>query len=137
MKATPRAWILGTMAILYGAAAAMAGCSGGSDGDDASGEAAISNGPQLDLTDAQRRNLVGKGTTCPFVGTALALKRLFVFGSPEEPFANIGEGPGNAAAIGNTGGGDLGEGFKIIARANHHRSPTGAEAPQGMFSLLF
>jgi hypothetical protein len=107
---------------------------------DASGEsnmtAAISEN-RLELTDDQRRELVSKKATCPFVGTALALKKIAVYGSLLAPFVGIADGPGNVLAVGNTGGGDIGEGFRVVARANHHLSPTGEEAPNGMFSLDF
>lgn len=133
-----RPFILGTLALLAATAGTLSGCGAsapatGDEGD----ESALLEKPQLDLTDAQRRELVGKKATCPFVGTALALKKLVVYGTVENPFASIATGLGNALAVGNAGGGDLGEGFKIVARANHHLSPAGEEAPNGMFSLSF
>jgi hypothetical protein len=139
MSTLTRSWILGAMAVLATSAMALAGCSSSGEGsdDEESAADAVTEKPKLELTDDQRREIVSKKATCPFVGTALALKKIFVFGSVKDPVAKIADGPGNIRAVGNLGGGDLGEGFRIVARANHHMSPSGEESPNGMFSLAF
>lgn len=106
------------------------------DAGDPSAAAISDDQGRLELTDDQRRQIVTKRTTCPFVGTAMALKKIIAYGSVSNPFARISDGAGSIAAVGNAGGGDLGEGFKIVARANHHQSPINREeASKGMFSL--
>src|SRR5688572_16685852 len=134
---TKRAWVWAAASFFMVAGSAATGCSPSGAGVGEGDESALSAREVLDLSDDQRREIVSKKATCPFVGTAVALKKLIVYGTLENPFANIGSGPGNAAEIGNLGGGDLGEGFRIVARANHHVDATGAEAPEGKFSLLF
>ncbi len=119
-------------------AAAMVGCSA-ADGSAEQGTEAISNAAArtpLTLNDDERREMVSKKTTCPFVGTALALKKLLTFGTKQSPFARI-VGDGSIGAVGDTGGGDLSLGFRVVARGNHHKAPDGTEAPDGMFSLDF
>lgn len=110
------------------------GCAGESAvEEDGLSQDAISS-KALDLTPAQRTDIVTKKATCPFVGTTIALKKVAVYGTQANPFAVIKD----FAAVVNRGGGDLGLGFEVVARGNHHQSPVSkTEAPAGMFSLHF
>src|SRR5512140_3673702 len=90
------------------------GCSGGAGSSD-EGTAADSVGhaaTPITLNDDERREMVSKKTTCAFVGTALALKKLLVFGTKDTPLARI-VGEGSIGAVGDTGGGDLSLGFRV------------------------
>jgi hypothetical protein len=113
-------------------------CSGGDSDIDSGSDAvtAVDTTHPLNLSDDDRRAIIQKKATCPFVGTALALKRLFVFGSTDKPLARI-MGLGSAGAIGDTGGGNLSLGFQVVARADHGFDPRHVAAPVGMFSLEF
>lgn len=127
-------------------ATAIVGCASEIE-DDATTESEdfVSGKPLLRLTDAQRREMVSKKATCPFVGTALAMKKIAVYGTLADPFAVIAGGAsaswlspakaGSAVAAG--GPGDLAQGFRIVARGNHATSGSGTRAPEGMFSLDF
>jgi hypothetical protein len=132
------AFLLAATTIPTAIAIAATGCStaaSSEDDDDSAG--ALESQTPLEISDDQRREIVSKKSTCPFVGTAIALKKLVLYGTFENPFASISSGDGNAVSIGNIGRGDLGEGFRIVARANHHANPDGLEAPNGLFSLSF
>lgn len=116
---------------------AGAGCTEAVADDESADQDLVGKKP-LALTDAERREVVTKKATCPFVSTAIAIKKVFVFGSKADPYAIISGKPGDIASVANAGGGDLGLGFEVVARGNHHKSPvTGKEAPAGMFSLHF
>ena len=126
------------------AATAIVGCSASPEDEaDTSSEEAVSGKPKLTLTDDQRRELVSKKATCPFVGTAVAMKKIFVYGTLSDPFAVIAGGAGSSAfaaakpgsAVAAGGAGDLAQGFRIVARGNHNKSGSGTQAPEGMFSL--
>lgn len=138
MTISKKTWLRLTLpALLAIASSAGVGCSAAAGGADESSEAvSVNTKTPVALTDDERREMVGKKTTCPFVGTALALKKLLVFGTKDTPFARI-VGDGSIGAVGDTGGGDLSLGFRVVARGNHHKAPDGTEAPDGMFSLDF
>ncbi|MBS2012139.1 MAG: hypothetical protein JST00_04595 [Deltaproteobacteria bacterium] len=139
--------ILGSLALAALGAVAAPGCAAATEAEEdaASEEAAVAGRAKLQLTDDQRREMVSKKTTCPFVGTALAMKRLFVYGSLSDPVAVIAGAPGSSAlakatrgsAVAAGGAGDLAQGFRIVARGNHNTSGSGTKAPEGMFSLDF
>lgn len=127
-------------------ACAVNGAEDTSDGADAlTSQDAVAGKPRLNLTDDQRRDMVSKKTTCPFVGTALAMKKIFAYGTLADPVALIAGLPGTAAlsaaqegsAVKAGGAGDLPQGFRIVARGNHNTGGDGVRAPEGMFSLDF
>jgi len=123
------------LATSIGSAAGCSASAGNSENGSEAATAANTTTP-LVLSDDERRDMVSKKTTCPFVGTALALKKLFVFGTKDSPLARI-VGEGSVGQVGDTGGGDLSLGFRVVARGNHHKAPDGTESPEGMFSLDF
>ncbi|MBL8607706.1 MAG: hypothetical protein JNL38_10315 [Myxococcales bacterium] len=125
------------LGLIGAAVAAGAGCAE-TEPDDESADQDVTAKKPLALTDAERREVVTQKATCPFVSTAIAIKKVFVFGKKSDPYAIISGKPGDIASVANAGGGDLGLGFEVVARGNHHKSPvTGKEAPAGMFSLHF
>ncbi|HEX9277413.1 MAG TPA: hypothetical protein VGA51_13570 [Casimicrobiaceae bacterium] len=82
--------------------------------------------------------IVQTKATCPFIGTAVATGLLPVQNDAENPLASIDD----VRALGNTGGGDLGEVLQVFATGNHlrMRGPSGAldtKTPTGLFSLEF
>jgi len=82
--------------------------------------------------------IVQTKATCPFIGTAVATGLLPVQNDAENPLASIDD----VRALGNTGGGDLGEVLQVFATGNHlrMRGPSGAldtKTPAGLFSLEF
>ncbi len=90
------------------------------------------------LDPAQLGQVATKKATCPFIGSAVAQGLLPVRNNAEVPLASISD----VAALGNSGGGDLGEVLKLFAKGNHSRMPTpgqeqGALTPSGHFSLDF
>jgi hypothetical protein len=94
--------------------------------------------PEASSVDSPDTDVVQKKATCPFIGTAVALKRLLVLNGPSQPLASIDA----AAALGNTGGGDLGEVLKAFAQGNHAFMPGASgkldrPVPAGLFSLDF
>jgi hypothetical protein len=135
--------ILKTLVAVTAVATASLGaaaCSGGA-ADAQSSEDAVTTRPKaVVLSDVQRAQVVEKKATCPFVGTALAIKKLFTFGSPQNLLAPI-TGAGSVAELGDTGGGNLGTGvLTLFARGNHHfmRGPSGeldTTVPNNTFSL--
>jgi hypothetical protein len=136
MRAPKMTWLRMMLPVLLAVSSAPAvGCSGSGSSSEDSASASTAAAP-LTLTDGERRDMVSKKTTCPFVGTALALKKILLFGTKDTPLARI-VGDGSIGAVGDTGGGDLSLGFRVVARGNHHKSPNGTEAPDGMFSLDF
>src|SRR5262249_27018608 len=116
-------------------------------GDDTEqGDSHLESAPPA--SDDNRAAIVEKKATCPFVGTAVALKKLLVLGS-DRPLAPI-EGQGSVAELGDLGGGALGR--KVLTSSpggNHHfMLPSGANAsdpaakldtavPPNTFSLDF
>jgi hypothetical protein len=82
--------------------------------------------------------MVDARVTCPFVGSAVLGGLLPAAGAPDAPVARVAE----LAALGDTGGGDLGAILAFFARANHGWLP-GADRsaasllPDGLFSLDF
>lgn len=137
-------------------AAGLVACAGAS-GEDAMGEELAGGKPLLAfqkectgaeascISDEQRRELIAKKSTCPFVGASLAMKKLYVYGSLVDPVAVIAGPPGGSSlapaqrgsAVAAGGPGSLAQGFRIVARGNHNRSGAGVSAPEGMFSLDF
>lgn len=88
-------------------------------------------GPQLE-------GIAKKKATCPFIGSAVAQRALPVRNSEDKPLASVDD----VVALGNTGGGDLGEVLKLFATGNHAKmaDATGAltvPVPSGLFSLDF
>ena len=90
----------------------------------------------ITLSDPERRELVTRKVTCPFLGPAVATGRLPVRQDARRPLASIED----VRRLGNSGGGDLGEVLMIFAQGNHAfmPGPTGAfdqPVPLGFFSL--
>jgi len=94
---------------------------------------------EVELGPSERKELVEKKATCPFLGSAIAAEKrpkLPVRNHPENPLASIQD----VILLGNTGGGDLGKVLGFFARGNHGkmRDPEGhleARVPSGLFSL--
>jgi hypothetical protein len=139
-----RLWWFGAIVAIGIGACANATDDTGEEDSHLEGAAVSSAGPD----DATRAAIVEKKATCPFVGTAVALKKLVVLGI-ERPLANI-LGKGSVAELGDTGGGDLGTNvLTFFARGNHHfmlgpeQQPGDSDAkldtvvPSGTFSLDF
>lgn len=92
--------------------------------------------PPLDSTTLLQ--IVEKKATCPFVGSAVATRCLPARYRADNPLAKIEE----VRALGNKGGGDLGDVLVLFASGNHAfmLGPNGQldqEAPEGLFSLEF
>jgi len=92
----------------------------------------------LSLHDQELAQVAVKKATCPFIGSAVATRALPVRNSPDRPLASIDD----VRALGNSGGGDLGEVLEFFARGNHTKmlGPSGAldlPVPKGLFSLDF
>lgn len=91
----------------------------------------------VDLSDEQRHGIAERKATCPFLASAVESGDLSVRNNAARPLAAIAD----VAALGDSGGGDLGRRvLKLFARGNHSRVPDtdgnfGAPAPTGMFSL--
>ena len=90
----------------------------------------------VELDPQQRQSLVEKKATCPFLGSAVAEGQLGVRNSADNPLARIEE----VRALGNSGGGDLGDLLVLFASGNHAfmRGASGrldAPVPAGLFSL--
>jgi len=82
--------------------------------------------------------IVQSKATCPFIGTAIATGALAVRNDADNPLASVDD----VKALGNTGGGDLGDLLQVFATGNHlrMRGPSGAldfKTPPGLFSLEF
>jgi hypothetical protein len=130
------------------AAVGIAACADATD-DTSTNDSHLEANANADTPDdATRAIIVEKKATCPFVGTAVALKKLIVLGI-ERPLAQV-LGTGSVAELGDTGGGDLGtKVLTFFARGNHHfmlgpqQSPVNPDAkldtavPPGTFSLDF
>lgn len=96
------------------------------------------SGQAVTLSDSERAELVERQATCPFIGSALAEGKLAVHNSAEHPLASIEE----VRALGNSGGGDLGDLLAFFASGNHGfmRGSSGrldVRVPAGLFSLEF
>ena len=91
----------------------------------------------LVLSDSDREAIARQKVTCPFLGPVVRGGLLPVCGSTERPLAVVDD----VAALGDTGGGDLGRRvLRVFAIGNHRRVPglSGAfeeAAPEGMMSL--
>lgn len=88
---------------------------------------------EIDPTALQQ--LVEKRVTCPFVGSAVATGRLSIVSRDTNLLARIED----VRALGNTGGGDLGDVLAVFASGNHTHMlrPSLELAPEGLFSLDF
>lgn len=92
----------------------------------------------VELTANERNLLVEKKAACPFIGSAISQGSLSVRNSAEHPLARIED----VRALGNSGGGDLGDLLVIFASGNHALmlGPSGKldqKVPAGLFSLEF
>jgi hypothetical protein len=92
--------------------------------------------PVVELADPARRQLVDKKVACPFLGPLVVAGRLSVHQDASKPLAQIAD----VTALGNTGGGSLGDVLEKFAQGNHAfmPGPSGAldvPAPAGFFSL--
>ena len=90
----------------------------------------------FDSTPGARQHMVQTMVTCPFLGPAVAMQRLAVQAGFSSPLADIEE----LRALGNSGGGDLGDLLVVFASGNHlaMRDAAGAlstRVPVGLFSL--
>lgn len=88
------------------------------------------------LSDNEKASVVEKKVTCPFVGSLVAQGDLAVRNEANNPLASIED----IRALGNTGGGDLGDLLAFFAEGNHAfmRGADGkldAPAPANLFSL--
>jgi hypothetical protein len=105
--------------------------------DDAAALAAAKARP-AGITPGQAQTVAIKKATCPFIGAAVTTQALPVRNSAQSPLASIDD----VVALGNTGGGDLGNLLKLFASGNHAfmQGASGkldAPAPPGLFSLDF
>ncbi len=85
-----------------------------------------------------KSQIVQTKATCPFIGTAVSTGDLPVRNDADNPLASVDD----VRALGNTGGGDLGELLQLFATGNHllMRGSQGrldTKAPAGLFSLEF
>src|SRR5512143_2749175 len=88
------------------------------------------------LSDDEKASAVARKGTCPFVGSAVAQGDLAVRNEANNPLASIED----VRALGNSGGGDLGDLLTFFAAGNHAfmRGPDGKlnkPAPANLFSL--
>lgn len=88
------------------------------------------------LSDNEKASVVERKVTCPFVGSAVAQGDLAVRNEAGNPLASIQD----LRALGNTGGGDLGDLLAFFAEGNHAfmRGADGklnTPAPANLFSL--
>src|SRR5262245_49178804 len=93
---------------------------------------------EVELTPDVRSTVVQTRATCPFIGTAVATGALPVRNSAANPLASLDE----VRALGNTGGGDLGEVLVLFATGNHRLMRGSSDrldmkTPVGLFSLEF
>jgi hypothetical protein len=92
----------------------------------------------VELDIAEKRELVEKKATCPFIGSALAQGKLAIRNDVSDPLASIED----VRTLGNSGGGDLGDLLVVFATGNHAfmRGSSGMldkAVPIGLFSLEF
>jgi hypothetical protein len=88
------------------------------------------------LTDSEKAAVVEKKVTCPFVGSLVAQGDLAVRNEANNPLASVDD----IRALGNSGGGDLGDLLAFFAEGNHAfmRGADGklnAPVPANLFSL--
>jgi hypothetical protein len=88
------------------------------------------------LSDSEKASMVERKVTCPFVGSAVAQNQLAVRNDAKNPLAGIED----IRALGNSGGGDLGDLLVLFAAGNHAfmRGSAGkldAPVPANLFSL--
>lgn len=88
------------------------------------------------LSDSEKAAVVEKKVTCPFVGSLVAQGDLAVRNQPNNPLASVED----IRALGNSGGGDLGDLLAFFAEGNHAfmRGADGklsAPVPANLFSL--
>ena len=100
----------------------------------------MSDDPQkiVELSEGEKKLLVERKATCPFIGSAVAQGDLAVRNDVQDPLASIED----IRRLGNTGGGDLGDLLVLFASGNHAfmRGDSGKldiEVPSGLFSLEF
>ena len=92
----------------------------------------------VSLSEVERKELVEKKATCPFIGTAVMAKELSVRNDANNPLASIKE----VVTLGNLGNGDLGRVLEIFAKGNHafmlgNSGKLDRPVPDGQFSLNF
>jgi hypothetical protein len=92
----------------------------------------------IELDHTQSSQLIERKVTCPFVGSAVAEGRLLVRNTLDNPLASIED----LRALGNSGGGDLGDLLVLFASGNHafmrgRADALDTRAPDGLFSLEF
>lgn len=92
----------------------------------------------VDLNDDEKKLVVEKKATCPFIGAAVAQGQLPVRNDKQNPLAEIEE----VRRLGNTGGGNLGEVLVLFASGNHSRMRDDSGGlnevvPDELFSLEF
>jgi hypothetical protein len=88
------------------------------------------------LPEQDRQELVTRKITCPFLGPAVVNGQLALRHDRARPLASIED----VRALGNTGGGDLGDVLVVFAQGNHAfmPGPSGVldqPVPPGLFSL--
>jgi hypothetical protein len=100
----------------------------------------MSNDPNttVELTGDEQNSVVEKKATCPFIGSAVAQGALPVRNNANDPLASIED----VRALGNTGGGDLGDLLVVFAGGNHafmlgDAGTLNRPVPSGLFSLEF
>lgn len=92
----------------------------------------------IDLSDDEKKLVVERKATCPFIGAAVAQGQLPVRNDKQNPLAGIDD----VRRLGNTGGGHLGEVLVLFASGNHSRmrddsGELNEVAPDELFSLEF
>src|SRR5688500_3344736 len=90
----------------------------------------------IELSNPEKALLVEKKVTCPFLAGAVTEGKLPVRNNVQDPLASIED----VRALGNTGGGDLGEVLEFFASGNHAfmRGDSGKldkAVQSGLFSL--
>jgi hypothetical protein len=101
------------------------------------GATEVPNAHLVELSEDQRKAIVVKKATCPFLASAVKSGELSVRNSATRPLAAIDD----VETLGNSGGGDLGSRvLTVFAKGNHSRvpGPNGRFdelTPKGMFSL--
>jgi hypothetical protein len=90
------------------------------------------------LSDEEKATVIERKATCPFIASAIAQDELTVRNEAKDPLAGIEE----VRALGNTGGGDLGDLLVLFAGGNHafrmdDKGRLTTPVPSGLFSLEF
>lgn len=91
-----------------------------------------------ELNDDERAMVVERKATCPFIAGAIVQGELPVRNNAKDPLASIED----VRALGNTGGGDLGDLLVLFAGGNHafmmsDNGRLNTPVPGGLFSLEF